>query len=253
MLSKNVAKYINSLQIKKFRQQHGQFVVEGAKSVFEVLASDYEVQTVVVTPEFLHKNQEFFSSITAQIDTTTADELAKLGSFQTNETCLAVVSTKENRFLCAQGPELVLVLDDIRDPGNLGAILRVADWYGVRKVVCSTSTTDLYNPKVVAASKGSFCRVQVYYCDLLAFFETNSCPIYGAMLAGRSVYETVFTQTASYLLMGNEANGVSQLLSKHISHPITIPGVGGVESLNVGIATAVLLDNWQRQRLHLLG
>ena len=251
MLSKNVAKYINSLQIKKFRQQHGQFVVEGAKSVFEVLASDYEVQTVISTPDFLEKNHEFLRAFAVQIEITTADELAKIGSFQTNETCLAVVSTKENVFLCAQGQELVLVLDDIRDPGNLGTILRVADWYGIKKVICSTTTTDLYNPKVIAASKGSFCRVQVYYCDLPAFFEANSCPIYGAVLAGQSVYETVFKQTASYLLLGNEANGVSQVLNQLISHPITIPRAGGAESLNVGIATAVLLDNWHRQMLAL--
>lgn len=247
MLSKNVAKYINSLQIKKFRQQYGQFVVEGAKSVFEVLASDYKVHTVVTTPDFFDKNQAYLSPFALQIETTTADELAKLGSFQTNQTCLAIVETKKNAFLCAEGQELVLVLDDVRDPGNLGAILRVADWYGIQKVVCSTTTTDLYNPKVIAASKGSFTRVGVYYCDLSVFFESNQHPIYGAVLTGESIYKTVFERQASYLLMGNEANGVSHDLARLITHPTTIPRAGGAESLNVSIATAILLDNWYRQ------
>jgi RNA methyltransferase, TrmH family len=233
MLSKNVVKYLNSLQLKKYRQEHGSFLVEGAKSVVELLASDFELE-----------KQPF------RVEIATPDELSRVGTLQTNDAALAVVKTKPNDFLYAEKQEYVLVLDDIRDPGNLGTIIRIADWYGITKIICSLTTTDWYNPKVIAASKGSFTRVHGYYTDLVNYLEKvrnteHGTSIYGTFLEGKNIHQTTFADTG-YIVMGNESNGISPIVETFITQKITIPRFGGAESLNVGIAAAVVLDNWRR-------
>lgn len=249
MLSKNQIKYINSLQIKKYRQQHQSFVVEGAKSVVELLASDYEVETVWATPEFQQQHQAALAARRVPLETATLSELEKLGSFQSNDSCLAVAKTKENRFLCADPGEYVLLLDDVRDPGNLGTILRIADWYGITKIICSESTTDLYNPKVIAASKGSFTRIHTYYTDLPRFLSQHGAGlgVIGAFLEGESLYDFQFPPQGGYVVMGNESQGIGEAVENYVTHKVTIPRFGGAESLNVGIATAVICDNLRRQ------
>jgi TrmH family RNA methyltransferase len=163
---------------------------------------------------------------------------------------LAVVKTKPNDFLYAEKQEYVLVLDDIRDPGNLGTIIRIADWYGITKIICSLTTTDWYNPKVIAASKGSFTRVRGYYVELDMYLEKvrtteQGTRIYGTFLEGKNIHQTTFAE-AGYIVMGNESNGISPSVETFITQKITIPRFGGAESLNVGIAAAVVLDNWRR-------
>jgi TrmH family RNA methyltransferase len=138
------------------------------------------------------------------------------------------------------------VLDDIRDPGNLGTILRIADWYGIRKLICSSSTADVYNPKVISASKGSFTRVEWYYCELNAYLKERSVPVYGAFLDGANVHTHGF-EKSGYIVLGNEANGISFEVEQLVSQRITIPRFGGAESLNVGIATAIICDNLRRK------
>ena len=248
MLSKNRIKYINSLKIKKYRQQHQSFIVEGWKSVLELLNSDFSVEFVLVTPEFQQKYSSILSQHKTLLETVTLTELQGLGSFQTNDSCLAVAKTKENVFLSSENGEYVLILDDISDPGNLGTIIRIADWYGVKKIVCSESTTDLYNPKVIASSKGSFTRVQLYYTDLAGYLTENAKKhmIAGAFLGGDSLYDFKFATNGGYIVMGNESNGVGQEVEQLITHRMTIPRVGEAESLNVGVATAVILDNLRR-------
>ncbi|GAB2770699.1 RNA methyltransferase [Rhabdobacter roseus] len=250
MLSKSQIKYINSLKIKKYRQQERAFVVEGTKSVLELLDSDFEVELVVATDEFRQKYASILSHHAAKAETASLAELERLGTFQTNDSCLAVARTKENAFLCARPGEYALLLDDIRDPGNLGTILRIADWYGITKIICSANTTDLYNPKVIAASKGSFTRVAVYYTDLPAFLAAQVLPaqhVVGAFLGGTSLYKFAFPAAGGYLVLGNESQGIGAEVGTFVTDRVTIPRFGGAESLNVGIATAVLCDNLRRQ------
>lgn len=250
MLSKNRIKYINSLKIKKYRQLHEAFIVEGAKSVLELLDSDFRTEFVLVTQEFQQKYSSILSRHNVTLETVTIQELEGLGSFQTNDSCLAVAKTKENQFLSPIHSEYILVLDDVRDPGNLGTIIRIADWYGITKIVCSRDTTDVYNPKVIAAAKGSFTRVQTFYTDLTTYFEkiTVDCQrIVGAFLGGDSLYEFQFPKEGGIIVMGNESNGIGDAVASFVTDKITIPRFGEAESLNVGIATAVMLDNMKRQ------
>lgn len=250
MLSKNVVKYLNSLQLKKYRQEHGSFLVEGAKSVEELLASDFQIEMLVVTDAFYKENTQKFDKQPFRVEITTPDELSRMGTLQTNDAALAVVKTKSNDFLYAEKQEYVLILDDIRDPGNLGTIIRIADWYGITKIICSPTTTDWYNPKVIAACKGSFTRVRGYYTELTAYLEKvrsteQGTSIYGTFLEGKNIHQTPFADTG-YIVMGNESNGISLAVEHFITQKITIPRFGGAESLNVGIAAAVVLDNWRR-------
>ncbi|GGN01088.1 RNA methyltransferase [Dyadobacter beijingensis] len=250
MLSKNRIKYINSLKIKKYRQLHEAFIIEGAKSVLELLDSDFEIEFVLVTQEFQQKYSSILSRHNVPVETVTIQELEGLGAFQTNDSCLAVAKTKENAFLSPLDAEYMLVLDDVRDPGNLGTIIRVADWYGIQKIVCSRDTTDVYNPKVIAAAKGSFTRVKLYYTDLAAYFEQikeKDFPVIGAFLGGDSLYDYAFPQKGGIIMMGNESNGISDRVAEFVTNKIMIPRFGEAESLNVGIATAVMLDNMRRQ------
>lgn len=249
MLSKNVLKYLTSLQQKKYRQEYGAFLVEGAKSVLELLASDFEVEMVVATDKFYKENTRSLEKQPFRAEIATPDELVRAGTLQSNDAALAVVKTKSNDFLYAEEGEYVLVLDDIRDPGNLGTMIRIADWYGIRKMVCSLTTTDWYNPKVVAASKGSFTRVQGFYTDLGAYFEgrlVSEVSVYGTFLEGKNIHQITFAKTG-YIVMGNESNGIGSEVEKFVTDKITIPCFGEAESLNVGIATAIVLDNWRRK------
>jgi TrmH family RNA methyltransferase len=244
MLSKKWHSLIKSLQIKKYRTIHQSFLAEGAKSVQELLNSDFEIQIIFGTEDFYRKNQNLLNKI--QFEEVTEAELAKSGTFESNNACIAVATTKENMFLGVSGNEFVLVLDEIKDPGNLGTILRIADWYGIQKVVCSDETVDFYNPKVIAASMGSFTRVQTYYCNLEEYLKAvDNQPVYGAMLSGTNVHQTNFPD-AGYLIMGNESKGISEKILPFITHQISIPRFGNAESLNVAIATAVILDNLKR-------
>lgn len=249
MLSKNILKYLTSLQQKKYRQEYGVFLVEGAKSVLELLASDFEVEMVVATDKFYKENTRSLEKQPFRVEIATPDELVRAGTLQSNDAALAVVKTKSNDFLYAEEGEYVLVLDDIRDPGNLGTMIRIADWYGIRKMVCSLTTTDWYNPKVVAASKGSFTRVQGFYTDLGAYFEgrlASEVSVYGTFLEGKNIHQITFAKTG-YIVMGNESNGIGSEVEKFVTDKVTIPRFGEAESLNVGIATAIVLDNWRRK------
>ena len=246
MLSKNLIKYVQSLDDKKNRQAEGVFLVEGEKSVQELLASDFEVEILVITEEFYQKNYPLIASKSIRIETANATELAKAGTLKTNDAALAVVKTKPNDFLCVEGEQYALVLDDVRDPGNLGTIIRIADWYGIEKIICSNSSTDWYSPKVIAASKGSFTRVRGYYCHLADYLAKQANqPIYGTFMAGQNVHKMVFAPSG-YLVMGNESNGISNTVEAFVNQRITIPRWGPAESLNVGIATALVCDNLRR-------
>lgn len=254
MLSKNTLKYLNALHLKKYRQEYGTFLVEGKKSVLELLASDFEIELLVITDSFYKESTALLEKQSFRLETATPDQLAKAGTLQTNDSAIAVVKTKPNDFLCANPSEYVLVLDDLRDPGNLGTIIRIADWYGINKIVCSTTTTDWYNPKVIAASKGSFLRVQGYYCDLAEYLATQkTASVYGTFMDGQPIHQTIFGSGGGYVVLGNESNGISEAVAQFITDKITIPRFGGAESLNVAIAAAIVCDNLRRSAVVPLG
>ncbi len=247
MFSKQQQKYVQSLQIKKYRQEHQRFLVEGAKSVVELLNADFEIELLLCTEKFYKENEKILKKIlTEQIS---QSELEKLGTLQSNDAALAVVIMRENSFLSADENEFVLVLDDIRDPGNLGTILRIADWYGIKKVICSENTVDFYNPKVISASMGSFTRIKTYYSEISKYIENidkkENTEIIGTFLNSENVHRFDFP-ASGYIVLGNESNGISSEVEKFITKKITIPRFGHAESLNVGIATAVVLDNLKR-------
>lgn len=241
MISKATGKFIKSLQVKKYRKEEQSFIVEGAKSVAELLRSDFEVKWLAVTDDFLQLHSNVLSNRHIEWTEASAKELGQLGTFQTNDGALAIASMKPNQPLTVQN-EYALILDDIRDPGNLGTIIRTADWYGIDKIIASEETADFYNPKVISATMGSFCRVQLYYANLVEYLNTTHLPVYGTFLNGKNIY-TVDFEKAGLIAMGNEANGISTEVGQLVTVPITIPKRGGAESLNASIATAIVLDN----------
>ena len=245
MISKSQSKFIKSLQLKKYRKQEQCFVVDGKKGVGEVMDSDYEIVQLVLTPAYLESHREKMEGSKADIIVVTEGQLAQLGSFQTNESVIAIVRQKPNRIPTLESNEYMLVLDDIRDPGNLGSIIRTADWFGVRKIVASSQTADFYNPKVINATMGSFTRVQFAYGDLKEELSKIEATVYGTFMAGESIHDTLFA-SHGVIVIGNEAQGISEAVQNRITHRITIPGVKGAESLNAAVATGILLDNWSR-------
>lgn len=248
MFSKQQQKYVQSLQIKKYRQEHQRFLVEGAKSVVELLNADFEIELLLCTERFFLENEKKLKKIS--VEQISQSELEKSGTLQSNDAALAVVKMRENKFLVADENEFVLILDDIRDPGNLGTILRIADWYGIKKVICSENTVDFYNPKVISASMGSFSRIDVYYSIISEYIESINkhvnIEIIGTFLNSENVHRFEFP-TNGYIVLGNESKGISAEVEKFITKKITIPRFGHAESLNVGIATAVVLDNLKRR------
>lgn len=239
MISKAQTKFIKSLQLKKHRKIEQCFIVEGRKSVIEVINSDYHVKALFGTKAFFEENDHLKVS---ECYEATPAELTKLGTFKSNDSVLAVVKIPMQQDLQLDESKYTLVLDTINDPGNLGTLIRIADWYRVENIIASKETADLYNPKVISATKGSFTHVNMHYLDLEEFLSSVSLPVYSAEMQGENIHAMSFT-SGGILLMGNEANGVNPNLQKFVTKKITIPRFGQAESLNVAIATGIILDN----------
>lgn len=247
MLSKAQIKFIKSLQVKKYRQQEQCFVVEGAKSVLELLNSDFTTNLVVATPEFLQTHSPVIKKFQGEILSVKSGALSALGEFKSNNTALAIARIRLNEPFLISKNEFVLVLDDIRDPGNLGTIIRLADWYGIDKVIASTETADVYNAKVLHASMGSFTRVRLFYTNISQYLSKQSMPAFGAFLNGENVHRMDWG-AGGLIVIGNEAHGISDMVARQITRRVTIPKFGKAESLNAALATAVLCDNLRRGR-----
>lgn len=245
MISNKWLKLIKSLHLKKYRKAEQLFFVEGEKAVLELLASDWQVSALFATEHFLQQHGAIATKASL-VQQCSSDELVKAGTFSSNDAALAVVKMPAQHAFTAPADAWVLVLDQVNDPGNLGTIIRVADWYGIKHILCSADTADCYNPKVIAAAKGSFLRVQLHYQSLTELLTASTLPVYGTYLGGESVHSIKLSQRGGFIVLGNEANGISQQLEPAISRKITIPAFGQAESLNVGIAAAVICDNLLR-------
>ena len=234
MLTNKDAKIIISLAKKKFRQKYNKFTVEGIKNIQEVLNSSINVHKIYTTDLIF----EGFENISELI---TEKELRKISQQVQPNTALAVCEIPKEKTIQDEG--FLLALDDVRDPGNLGTIIRLADWFGIEQIICSKETVDLYNSKVIQSSMGSFLRVQLNYIDLNEFVSNYKHPILGAFMEGENIYTSTFPKQA-ILLMGNEANGISTELNAFVTQKISIPRMGKLqqtESLNVAMATGIIL------------
>lgn len=238
MLSKSQIKLITSLKQKKYRQQHGFFVAEGVKTINELLESNLELHKLYTTESF---------NIDAKDEVIISDsDLKRISFLKTPHTALAVFKIPESKPIDNSG--LIVALDAVRDPGNLGTIIRLCDWFGVKELVCSKETVDCYNPKVIQATMGSITRVNISYVDLVAFIKKSEYPVFGAFMEGSNVYSNKLPENG-ILVMGNEANGISKEVEAIITEKISIPRFGtlqATESLNVATATAILLSEFRR-------
>ena len=236
MLSKNQVKLIQKLHQKKYRNELNLFIVEGKKSINEFLQAGY-------TPQLLIATEAFTASVPQHLFTpVTKDELRKVSALQNPDEGLAVFEQPKHKGILQEG--VIVALDNVQDPGNLGTIIRLCDWFGVETLLCNTQTVDCYNPKVVQASMGSLTRVAVHYLDLAAFLTTTTLPVYTMDLEGENLYTATFPRDC-ILILGNEANGISTEVRALSNEVITIPRFSQhqrTESLNVAMAGAIILS-----------
>ena len=245
MISKRNSKFINSLHIKKYRTQHRAFSIEGEKNIGEILNSTLKIQQLFLTQSAFDGVEGLVKDKNIEIEICTVTELEKVSFFQSNNFGIAVVDQPEPQKLDLTEGKMYLALENVKDPGNLGTILRGADWYGITDVICSKHCVDVFNPKVIASTMGSFIRVNVHYVELEEVLEQTKLPIYGAVLGGQNLHE-IEKLPSGILIMGNESKGMSDELKEKCDKLLMIPAFGGAESLNVAMATTVLLDNLKR-------
>jgi TrmH family RNA methyltransferase len=237
MLSKNELKYIQSLCQKKQRAQEGLFLAEGPKLAMELLRSDYRVEKLYATAEWLAENPVDVESIAV-----TEIELAKMSTLQTPNEVMVMCRQKKDLGEPVFKNNLSIVLDGLQDPGNLGTIIRIADWFGIKQIIASDDTVEFYNPKVIQSTMGSFIRVKCWYTHLPEILSHVEIPIYGALLKGQSVNQ-VGTLKEGLLVIGNESKGIRESVLSLITNAVTIPRIGQAESLNAAVATGILLSH----------
>ena len=243
MLSKNQIKLVRSLELKKNRRREGLFVAEGPKVVGDLLKAGFRPHSIFSTTEWIGAQH------------VTDDELQRLSFLQHPQEVLAILHIPQTAEASAVPPalyehQLCLALDDVQDPGNVGTIIRIADWFGIGAIYCSPATADVYNPKVVQATMGSLAHIPIIYCDLVELLNRAHCPIYGTLLDGSDIYQQQLS-SHGIIVMGNEGNGISETVRQHISHRLLIPNFNPkretAESLNVAIATAITCSEFRRR------
>jgi len=245
MLSKSQISLIKSLHLKKFRKTHNLFIVEGIKSITEFINEEYVLHSIFYLPEMSSKVVNFLRIIKG--NEISSDELKKISALTNPQGVLAVFQIPQHALNIEDlRNKFTLALDFIQDPGNLGTIIRTADWFGMDTLICSMDTADIYNPKVIQASMGSLARIKVFYYDLKKLLPTCNMKIYGAVLNGKSIYESDFGEEG-IILMGNEGSGIQPDLVPLISERITIPQFGRAESLNVAISSAIICSELSRK------
>lgn len=248
MLSHNQIKFINSLKVKKYRQQHKTFIIEGEKGVQELLSSAIQPITIYAVAEWLDKHETLLRKKRIEMQEISSEELGKVSDLNTPNQVLALAAIPDTSLPDpAAFSGMALALDGIRDPGNMGTIIRTADWFGIRKIICSSDSVDMYNPKVVQSTMGSYARVQVFYLNLPGFFQKlpADVPVFGALLEGPDITGKSFTRPG-IILIGSESHGISKTLMPYINEPLHIPGfslsdqTNQAESLNASIANGII-------------
>ena len=252
MIGKSTTKLINSLALKKYRTKENCFLIEGDKMVKEALDSDLKIKLLIVTDQFTTRFP-ITQSAAERIIETDAKEIKKVSLLQHPQNSLAVCEIPKKQDFPKSLPEgLSIYLDGIQDPGNMGTIVRICDWYGIQHVFCSPDSVDLYNPKVIQASMGSFNRIHLHECDfetLADLAQKSEAPLFGTFMNGDNVYQKQLPKQA-VLVMGNEGNGIRPAVEKLIPNKLSIPNFSmnktKAESLNVSVATAILCSEFKR-------
>ena len=248
MLSKNKIKYIHSLEQKKYRKEEKAFLAEGSKLVGD-LSGHFHCRFVAGTTQWLDNNPDFPADETIEVS---REELSRASLLKTPKDVLAVYEIPSYPFPKDIAQQcLCLALDDVQDPGNLGTIIRIADWFGIEHIFCSQGTVDAFNPKTVQATMGALARIKLHYCDLEDLIDLlNDTPIFGTFLDGTDMYKEDLA-TNGLIVMGNEGNGISPNIAKKINRKILIPnypeGCETSESLNVAVATAIVCAEFRRR------
>lgn len=246
-LSKSKIKYIQSLKDKKHRNQHGTFVAEGNKMVSDLLPY-MSCQLLIATESFI---QEINEDDVENIIIATNDDIAKASFLKNPQEVIAVFYQPKSDENIDISDQLCLALDGIQDPGNMGTIVRIADWYGIKNIFCSLDTADVYNPKVIQATMGAIARVNVHYINLEDFLKKHDeIPVYGTLLDGDNMYDKELTKNG-VVIMGNEGNGIRPDIQQYINQKLYIPnyplGTHTSESLNVAVATAIVCTEFRRR------
>ncbi len=244
MITKADIKYIVSLQLKKQRQKYGQFVVEGEKSIAELLKSHLNMDRLYATGECL-SNYPHLREFKKVLEIS-EKELQAISVHQTPQGALAVVDIPDTLLTTADFRQpLSIALDNIQDPGNLGTIIRIADWYGIQTIICSKDCTDIYNPKCINSTMGSFSRVNVFYEDIAEVSNKYNQPIIAATLDGNNIHQ-LNEKMKGLIVIGNEGHGIRPDILENAKYRISIPRLGGAESLNAAVSTAIIVDNLSR-------
>ncbi|MCK5775528.1 MAG: RNA methyltransferase [Bacteroidales bacterium] len=244
-ISKADIKLINALSKSHGRKKYHAFLVEGVKMVNEVLNSDIKIQLIAATKEWLQGNPQFEKQENFRL--ITERELKKISNFSTSNQVMVVAQKPDEVDLKLEDDELVLVLDTVQDPGNMGTIIRTADWYGINKIICSPETVDAYSSKVVQSSMGSVFRSRVYYTNIVELLQKYDKPIYGSLLSGDNIYH-LNLKADGFIIIGNESKGISPQVQKLITQAIYIPSYkdSKAESLNAAIACGIILSEFNR-------
>ena len=257
-LSKNKVKLINSLQKKKYREINGLFVAEGKKLVHEILKSGLQTEIIVGTTDWYSNENEKLLLNVKEIIETTQKNISKISSLSTSPEVLAVVKIPKvnhdiEEIISIVNDNLSLFLDKIQDPGNLGTILRIADWFGIKNVICLQGCVDVFSPKTIQATMGAICRIKTYNLstdNVFSLFDKIKVPVYGTFLEGNNIYNEKLS-TNGLIVMGNEANGISPEISGFITQRLLIPayplGESTSESLNVSVAAAIVCSEFRRR------
>ena len=251
MISKNQIKYIHQLELKKFRKQEGLFIAEGHKVVGDLLRAGFKPRQIFAVQDWITDNSSQLSVLDSQLSEVNLEELTRLSLLQHPQQVLALFPIPDEQTIPSPKNALSILLDNVQDPGNLGTIIRIADWFGIDTIYCSLGTVDAWNPKVVQATMGSIARVHIIYVDPQSLFDSlpDSFPVYGTFLDGENIYTQQLSQQG-IIVMGNEGNGISDAVRARVTHKLLIPDFHNgdtADSLNVAIATAITCSEFRRR------
>ena len=237
-ITKNQLKHVRLLKQKKHRMLSGQFVVEGEKNVEELIHSQLEIVALFATKDWTSPSSKYSPILV------TNKELSQMSGLSSPNKVLAVAKIPEVEFSTSSLQEgITLVLNEINDPGNLGTIIRTADWFGIKQIICSPNSVDCYNPKVVQSTKGSIAQVTIHYLDISSVLDSYNLPVFAADMEGTKMDKNYRFPKDCIIMMGSESHGIPEELSNYITDRVTIPKVGQSESLNVAIATSIILHH----------